>query len=179
MDYEIERSTRHCATTGREFSEGEEFYSVVDEVDGSLRRRDYSLEAWNGPPADALASWKCRMPRREASKKRVAPSELLLELFHQLASQPGQAPLRYVLTLLMIRRRIFRLEETTCGESGAECLSVYCPRDEASYQVPAADVDAEQIQAIQDELSRVLAAPPASSPSGQPAESEKQTGSSG
>jgi hypothetical protein len=157
MDYDIEHATRHCATTGREFAEGEEFYSVVEDSAGALRRRDFSAAAWPGPPAEALAWWKCRMPRREEKKNRVAPSQLLLDLFHQLASQAGQRQLRYVLTLLMIRRRIFRLEETTRDARGTETLMVYCPRDEASYQVEAVELAAPQVQAIQDELSRLLA----------------------
>jgi len=164
MDYHIEHATRHCATTGREFAEGEEFYSVVDDSGGSLKRQNYSAEAWPGPPADALAWWKCRMPRREEKKNRAAPSQVLLELFHQLADQAERRQLRYVLALLMIRRRIFRLEETTRDARGAESLLVYCPRDEASYQVEAVDLDAAQVQAIQDELSRMLTENPSGDP---------------
>ncbi|HWC88423.1 MAG TPA: hypothetical protein VG433_02175 [Pirellulales bacterium] len=157
MDYNIEHSTRHCTTTGREFAEGEEYYSVVEDSGGTLRRRDYSAEAWPGPPAEALAWWKCRMLRREEKKNRAAPSQVLLELFHQLADRADQRQLRYVLTLLMIRRRIFRLEETTRDARGVETVLVYCPRDDASYQVAVVDLDAAQVQAIQDELSRMLA----------------------
>ena len=156
MDYDIQHSTRHCATTGREFAEGEEFYSVVNDSGGSLHRQDYCAAAWTGPPADALAWWKSRMPRREEKKNRPAPSQVLLDLFHQLAPQADQRRLRYVLTLLMIRRRIFRLEETTRDAQGTETLLVYCPRDEASYQVEAVGLDVEQVEAIQNELSRLL-----------------------
>ena len=165
MDYDIQHATRHCATTGREFAEGEEFYSVVEDSSGALRRQDYSAEAWPGPPAEALAWWKCRMPRREEKKNRPAPSQLLLDLFHRLADQPGQKQLRYVLTLLMIRRRLFRLEETTRDAHGTETLLVYCPRDEASYHVEAVDLEAQQVEAIQDELSRLLAGGGPSQPS--------------
>ncbi|HEX4149028.1 MAG TPA: hypothetical protein VHY20_08575 [Pirellulales bacterium] len=156
MEYDIERSTRHCAATGREFAEGEEFYSVVVSENGSLRRRDYAADAWQGPPPEAVASWKSRMPRREEKKDRATPSQLLLDLFHQLSPEAGQPQLRYVLALLMIRRRIFRLEETTRDARGVETLAVYCPRDEAAYQVETVDVDAGQVQAIQDQLSRLV-----------------------
>jgi hypothetical protein len=157
MEYEIERSTRHCAATGREFAEGEEFYSVVAVENGSLRRRDYGGDAWSGPPPEAVAWWKSRLPRRDEKKNRATPSQLLLDLFHQLGPEAGQPQLRYVLALLLVRRRIFRLEETTHDARGGEVLALYCPRDEASYQVEAVDVDAAQVQAIQDELSRLVA----------------------
>lgn len=156
MDYEIARAARQCASTGREFAEGEEFYSVVESIGGELRRRDLSLAAWDGPPAAALAWWKSRVPKREENKNRPAPSELLLELFHQLGSRPEQAELRYVLTLLMIRRRILRLEDSAHDAHDIETLTVYCPRDEASYQVAVVDVTAEQVEKIQDDLSRLL-----------------------
>ena len=54
IDYEIQRCTRHCAASGRELVEGETFYSVLLQRGASLERVDYSAEAWNGPPPDAL-----------------------------------------------------------------------------------------------------------------------------
>ncbi len=52
------------------------------------------------------------MPTREARHAQLAPSDVLLEFFVGLANHRQQSDLRYVLALLMIRRRILRLEET-------------------------------------------------------------------
>jgi hypothetical protein len=46
MDYEVQRSTRRCATTGRDFAPGESFYSVLVAEGAELRRLDYAVDAW-------------------------------------------------------------------------------------------------------------------------------------
>ena len=57
MDYEIQRCTRRCAATEREFAPGEEFFSVLVAEGAELRRLDYCAEAWEGPPENATGNW--------------------------------------------------------------------------------------------------------------------------
>jgi hypothetical protein len=160
VDYEIQRCTRHCASSGRELLEGETFYSVLLPRGAELARLDYSAEAWNGPPADAIGWWKSQMPTREAKKAQLAPSDVLLELFVGLADQPQQADKRYVLALLLVRRRILRLEETQTDDVGNETLVLYCHRDETMHRVPAILPDDARTDEIQAELSQLLYAQP-------------------
>ena len=42
-----------------------------------------------------------------------------------------------MLTLLLVRRRVFRLEDEERDAEGREVLTVYCPRRDATYTVPA------------------------------------------
>ena len=51
MEYEIERSAKSCAATGREFAPGEEFYSVLIAEGAELKRCDYSAAGLAGPAA--------------------------------------------------------------------------------------------------------------------------------
>ena len=69
MDYEVQRSTRHCSVTGREFAPGESFYSVLLSEGADLRRLDYAADAWQGPPPEALAWWKSQVPDRNANRR--------------------------------------------------------------------------------------------------------------
>jgi hypothetical protein len=156
MDYEVERCTRQCAATGRPLAEGEVFYSVLTRQGIDIRRADYSGLAWQGPPAEAMAWWKSKMPRATPGKARLAPGEVMLELFHAWADQPDKQQLRYCLTLLMVRRRVLRLEETSGAETSQETLVVSSTRDDSTYQVPVAMPPDEQVGAIQDELARLL-----------------------
>jgi hypothetical protein len=153
-EFDIERCTRHCALTGREFAEGEEFFSVLVREGKDLRRRDYALDAWTGPPEGTLGWWKSRLPSRDVKKNRMATSELLLELFGQWTGD-DQRDLRYVLALLMIRRRILRLEETIEDQRG-EVLVLYSPREETTYEVPVVMPDDARASEIQEQLSRLL-----------------------
>jgi hypothetical protein len=155
MDYEIRRSERHCAASGRELTAGEEFYSVLSRAGAELVRQDFATEAWQGPPQDALGWWKARVPSPDAKRIHWAPNDVMLDLFEQLADEPQQADLRYVLALLLMRRRVMRLEETQHGEA-SETMLLYCPRRETEYRVPSATPTADRVKAIQDELARLL-----------------------
>lgn len=158
MEYEIQSTTRHCAATGREFAEGEVFYSVLSRDGGRLTRSDFCKEAWAGAPEDALGWWKSRMPVRAGKKNKLAPGEVLLGLFEQLASRPDQDDMRYVLALLLVRRRLLRLEEPATGEAGQEIMMLYNPQDGTTHQVRSVDISSERASAIQAELGRLLEA---------------------
>ncbi len=126
-----------------------------------LKRRDYACDAWPGPPEGALGWWKSRMPRKETNKHRLAPSEVMLELFQQFAGDPAKQDIRYVMTLLMIRRRILRLEETSTDKDGREVMILFCPRDESTHEVVVDMPTAPRVDEIQQELARLLFAGPA------------------
>jgi hypothetical protein len=156
MDYEVQRSTRHCAATGRELAPGESFYSVLVAEGADLRRCDYSVEAWQGPPAQAVGWWKAQVPDRNATRRHWAPNDLMLQFFDDLAEQPERQDMRYVLSLLLVRRRVMRLEENAKDEQGREVLVLYCPRRDANYRVPAVAPNPQRIEQIQEELARLL-----------------------
>jgi hypothetical protein len=156
MDYEVERCTRHCAVSERELREGEEFYSVLVTERGEVRRHDYAPEAWPGPPDGAIAWWKSRLPTRDAKKRELAPNEVLLELFRGLESVPQRLDMRYVLALLLVRRRVLREEDTEHDPAGQETLVLYCPRDETLHHVIVTMPDERRSEEIQAELALLL-----------------------
>ena len=80
----------------------------------------------------------------------------MLHFWDELADQPDKQDMRYVLTLLLIRRRVFRLEEETRDPQGPERLAVYCPRREANYEIPVVIPETPRIEQIQEELAALL-----------------------
>ena len=156
MDFEVQRCTRHCATSGRELAEGEEFFSAIVAEGGQVQRLDYAIEGWQGSPPAAIAWWRSKMPTREARKSQLAPSEVLLELFASLADAADKADMRYVMALLLVRRRILRLEDTETDADGQEVLVLYCPRDESTHRVRSVMPDEQRTTEIQNELTALL-----------------------
>ena len=156
FDIEVQRCTRRCAKTDRQLGPGETFYSTLLVEGASVVRYDYSAEAWQGSPENALGWWKSQMPDRSAKKLHWAPNEVILDYFEQLQEQPDKQDVRYVLALLMVRRRIARLEETEVDDEAREVLVLYCPRSETQYKVPVADASQERIGEIQAELANLL-----------------------
>ena len=139
MDYELQRSTRKCAKSGRELAGGETFYSVL--IGRGIEGRAARL--CGGGLGRAARSWpsdggnrKSPPPIPRNKKPHWAPNDVMLQLFDELAEQPDRADMRYVLALLLLRRRVLRLEDTEQEGPQGERLLVYCPRRQTEYKVP-------------------------------------------
>ncbi len=156
MDYEIQRCTRCCAKTGRELEPGEDFYSVLIAEGADLKRLDYSAEAWEGPPDGVVGWWKSQMPGPTVKRMHWAPNDVMLHFFERLETQPDKQDMRYVLALLLVRRRVMRQEDQEHDEQGREVLVLYCPRREATYRVPVVTPGQSRIDEIQEELAKLL-----------------------
>lgn len=129
--------------------------------DGWLRH-DYSLEAWRSgarPPGPLVAAWRATMPVcSNASRPRLDDAELL-ELFEQLeeATERPRIVFRFVLALLLCRRRILRYEGTKTTPDGSAILV----RQVKAVDAPAAVVldpglDDAAIAEATEELASVL-----------------------
>jgi hypothetical protein len=158
MDFEIERSSRVCARSGRHLAEGETFHSVLVRREGKICREDFGTEAWTGPPEDAVACWTSRVPPRHARPK-LAPRDVVLRLFEELQHADQQADLRYVLALWLLRRRILKLERPD-GEAPraatSDMLVLYDPNTETVYRVPVAVPTAQRAAQIDQVLAELL-----------------------
>jgi hypothetical protein len=156
LDFEIPKFSRRCLASDREFQPGEQFFSVLVPRGAEIVRQDYAVEAWQGPPDDALGWWRSEVPDPKARQINWAPNDVMLHFFEQLQDQQQKRGLRYVLALLMIRRRIFKLETADRDETGQEVLIVFCPRNETEYLVPVEVPAPDQIAEIQEELAQLL-----------------------
>ena len=156
VEYDIQRCTRRCHATGRELAPREVVYSVLVETGESITRQDYSADGWQGPPEDALGWWKGTIADASSKRMHWAPNDVMLHYFEQLDGNPAKEDVRYVLALLLVRRRIVRVESTEKDDAGGETLVVYSPRNEAEYRVKIAMPPAEREEAIQTELSQLL-----------------------
>jgi hypothetical protein len=154
MDFEIQRCTRRCAASGRELAPGEAFFSVLRRHGAELARADYAAEAWTGPPDDCLGWWKSRMPDRDTGRAKLAPNDVLLQLFQQLEAVPDKQDMRFVLALLLVRRRVLQVETSSADD--ANYMTLFCPRDESTCRVATLMPDDERTEQIQDELARLL-----------------------
>jgi len=157
MDYETPRSTMHCAATGRELQENETYWSVVYDRPEGLERLDYCEEAWQGPPADALCVWRTRVPVKEQEQKPLVDTSVMLDVFCGLQEQddPDKINFRYILALLLMRKRILKLEDT-CREDDREFLVVSCRQTESTYRVLDPHLTEDRIAGVQQQVGSIL-----------------------
>jgi hypothetical protein len=156
-DYQIQNSTRRCAITGRELKPGERYYSVLLDEGGTFTRKDYSVEVWQGPPEGAFSFWQSRLATGQGPRRLVIDDELLVECFHRLEGQEetNKLSFRFVLALLLMRRRRFKLEETR-REDGRDVLVLRCPRTGARHKVLDPGLSDEDLESVQDDVFRAI-----------------------
>jgi hypothetical protein len=155
-DFKVSRCSRRCYQLDRPLAPGESFYSVVIESDdGALTRRDYSAEAWSEAPPGTLAWWKAKMPERGQRKLVLAPDPVLVELLGQLAVDPQREQLAYLLSLLLLRRRVLRPCEGENAESpGGQCLEVIA--DGRQIDVRESAIQPADAARLREELDELL-----------------------
>lgn len=156
IDFELQRCTRRCAKTERDLAPGEMFYSVLVQEGAEIQRLDYCREAWEGAPAEAVCWWKSQMPDPKSNQRQWAPSEIMLNYFERILEDPAQRDVCYILGLLMIRRKILRLEDIEKQGDGSEQLVTVCLKRDAEYRIVVATPSADRIQQIETELASML-----------------------
>lgn len=121
--YDVPRAAGACAVSGRAIAPGEKFFAVVRETPTGLERIDVSPEAWaDFDRTNLLGSWQATMPSPEQKPKKLfVDDEVLATLFERLAdtAEPAKLNFRFVLGLILMRKRIV-LYETTRSDEGRD-----------------------------------------------------------
>jgi hypothetical protein len=161
MDYQLKPIGKTCSQTGRKFVPGDVCYSAVVPKGNEWERIDFSREAWKGPPPGALGFWRCTVAALPETRKRVLDPDVLLRQFEQLCedASPARDKFRYVLALLLVQRRRLRITGTrTDGEQSF--LELSGVEGEGPFEVRDQDLEAGEIQALEQELNQRLTAEP-------------------
>jgi hypothetical protein len=155
MEYEIQPHTRRCVMTGRELNPGERYYAALIEDGARFVRHDYSAEAWTGPPEGTFSFWAGRVPPPQEEARLRVDDDLLEDCFQRLEGQtdPGRINFRYVVALLLVRRRRFKLEP---DGPDAGTMMVRCPRTGQCYSVINPQLSEDEMQQVQEEVFQVL-----------------------
>jgi hypothetical protein len=157
-DYQFQAPTRRCHATDRELRPGEKYVTALLAEGSRFVRRDFAANAWAGPPENTIAHWAARVPPEgEAPKRPPIDDDLLAEGFGRLdgATDPARVQFRYVVALLLMRRKRFKFEDVTKDAAG-ETLLVRDTRTGDRHAVADPGLTDEAMSAVQDEVFRVL-----------------------
>jgi hypothetical protein len=138
--YEIPRTTGVCASTGRELQPGETYFATLVEVDPEqqgeaggnsaaaalgMQRLDVSQEAWDKGyrPGRLFSYWKTTVRQPNEKKRLFVDDTVLMNLLVRLedATEPQRLAFRYVLALILMRKKLLRFdggERRTVEEDG-------------------------------------------------------------
>jgi hypothetical protein len=90
----------------------------------------------------------------------LAPAEVLIDLLRQLADVPDRAKSRYLLALMLLRRRMVKLAKAGQRESSEtaeqDWLRVEVPGDAAVIEVAVCRIGRGEADRLRDELNELL-----------------------
>ena len=149
---------RICAITGEELKPGARIYGAMFEEAGKFVRKDFSEGAWRGPEAGAIAYWSGRIPSARSPKKPTFNDGLLFDCFDHLdgATEPDRLQFRYIVALLLMRRKKFKFEDALRKPDGSDALILRDGRTGLRLEVLDPKLTDEQVVAVQDEVFQVL-----------------------
>jgi hypothetical protein len=145
-----------CARTDREFQPGETFYTLLVREGDGFRREDLSEEAWESrnDNIQPFSFWRSKYEPPAPPRPEPLPRDDAEGLLRQLVSQndPAYANVRYILALMLERKRLLRPMESQDGDmlvyehvATGETLVLANPR-----------LSMDQIPAVQKEVSALL-----------------------
>ena len=159
-DQPIEPGTAYVATL---VEEGEE-----------LKRVDVSQAAWEADnrPADVFSFWRAVVPMPNEKRKVFVDDEVLMNLLRRLedATQPQRIAFRFVLMLILMRKKLLRYDATDRRESDtgeAESWWVLTPKLDLSkgplgkwadetIEVLDPQLNDDQVREVTDQLGEIL-----------------------
>ena len=168
--YPVTRSSPACAATGRAFAPGERFIATLVEREGSaeLERVDYSLDAWDqgarpSAPLRLFGFWRAVAHDKKDTKPAILSDEELLDLFEQLteaaeALDTRRAAFRYLLALLLVRRRQLRQVGQKMEKQGATLLVKRkgTPDEAEPITVPDPGLTDEVLAHAMEQLTQIM-----------------------
>ncbi|MDY7107172.1 MAG: hypothetical protein SYC29_00910 [Planctomycetota bacterium] len=140
--YQIARSTGHCAATGERLEPGSVCIACLceREEDEGFDRLDYSLQAWESGsrPPRLFSFWRTTISPPDDRRKLLVDDEVLMDLFERLADdeRPQRAAFRFVLALILMRKRMLRFVGRKGGGEGEQEWWLMRPRGEGSDRPP-------------------------------------------
>jgi hypothetical protein len=156
VDYQIKSLGQECAATGEPLMPGSVCHCVLVRDGEGSRRLDFSRDGWTGPPEGTVGHWTRRVPAADTTPRPRDPDDLMqyFERLHEEAN-PTREGLRFVLALLLVRKRRLEIEETRPDDDG-DLLVLTGTRGEGRFEVRDPRLDADEIERLQGELDAHL-----------------------
>jgi hypothetical protein len=168
---QVPRPNGVCAVSGRPIAPGERFMAAVRETPTGLERLDVAAEHWEAfdreHKTDLLGFWQAVMPQPEQKKKVFVDDEVLCTLFERLAeaAEPAKVAFRFVLGLILMRKRLVIYESTRHepppegsaeGAVGRDVWVVRMKGREDRLDLVDPKLDEKQVMEVSQQLGEIL-----------------------
>ncbi|HAI12316.1 MAG TPA: hypothetical protein DCM28_11470 [Phycisphaerales bacterium] len=182
--YQIQRTSGICAITERKLEPGEIYIATLVDApleegqkpakdDPGFVRVDISMQAWDEGkrPEKMFSYWKSTVPEPSKKKKLFVDDSVLFNLLLRLAdeTQPQRQAFRFVIALILMRKKLLRYDKSSKQDDGTELWTMTPKLDMTKGHMGKWDeknklaiidphLDEDQIQQVSDQLGQILEA---------------------
>jgi hypothetical protein len=161
-DWTIQGRSGRCAATGRDFAEGELFYTLLFRERDGFRREDLAEEAWKERQGDAKAEqpysfWRGKFEPPPPAAPEPLARETAEDLLRSYMTERDEshANARYILALMLERKRLLKQIEAKEDIHGRTLVYEHVKTGEV-FVVPDPGLRMDQIEAVQNEVAALL-----------------------
>jgi hypothetical protein len=156
-DWEIKSRGHVCSHTGREFTEGEFFYTLLFRDGEGFRREDLCEEAWNArnDNVQPFSFWRSKYEPPAPPPPEPMAKDDAEGLLRRLVSEqnPAHANAQYILALMLERKRVLRPVES----KDDDILVYEHVQTGETFVLANPHLSFERIPEVQREVSELLA----------------------
>ncbi len=161
-DWNIRKRSACCARTGHEFADGEAFYTLLFRQDDGWERVDLCTEAWQsyGSEEPPFSFWQSIYEAPPPAQPDSLPKENAESLLRKYLDDddPRHANVRYLLAVMLERKKILRHTDTRQLDSGSLLIYEHLSSGEV-FLIPDPDLRLEKISEVQEEVAGLLGQP--------------------
>jgi len=157
--YEVARPRGHCIVCQTVVQPQEPLMAALKETLTGFERLDVCLNCWpEFDKSDLIGFWKTTMPLVEQKKKLFVDDEVLCQLFERLAdtTEPAKLNFRFVLGLILMRKRLIVYENSRNDDGGNEIWQVRFKGKEDLLDLLNPRLDEAQVMDVSNQLGEIL-----------------------
>lgn len=158
-EWSIQHRAEACAVTGRRFTPGESFYTLLFRDGEGFRRQDLSEEAWlqRNENLQPFSFWRSRFEPPPPAPPDPLPKENAEELFRRLVSAADRANTNgcYMLAALLERKRILKQIQTDRRDDARVLIYEHTKTGDV-FVVPDPQLHLDDLGAVQVEVAQLL-----------------------
>jgi len=158
-NYEVARPRGQCVVCGVQIEPQQPLMAALREIPAGFERLDVCLNDWpDFDKSNLIGFWKTVMPLVEQKKKLFVDDDVLCQLFERLAetTEPAKLNFRFVLGLILMRKRLIIYENSHTDDAGREIWQVRFKGKDQMLDLLNPKLDESQIQDVSTQLGEIL-----------------------
>jgi hypothetical protein len=158
-EWDIQPRSNTCTACARPFADKQAYHTLLSLDAEGYRRRDLCGACFAGATRDGVLSYwqgeyKLPPPSPPEPIQKDTAETLLRKLVE--SNDPGQSGARYILAVMLERKRLLKHRDTVRDEQGHELLVYEHARSGETFTLPDPHLRLDQLENVQRQVAELL-----------------------